>query len=332
MRYSNFLPICGALSVLVFLCGCSYLIPDNPSAPRYNTVAGERHRPQLNGNGGQPASESAPAPAPRPQSMMAPAAPVTPVASAPWPAPAPASEPQTLAYNSPQFPPVDPRTQARADQIMRQVPAENLAANSVFSTVPPRPEMNGNASDAQRMENARRQLEQDRTNANTARDQLSRDAASEPSMLRPPPEGTVPPPAPVSVNPLAPPANGLPPTSALWSAQTASTMQPGYIAVPQNSSFAPPMPTGNIPQPMPAPAGGSWMANNGGLEPIVLRPPASMSAPLPVSGPTRLQSRNPQTMPPVASGGFNPMASGVPANNGSSYASAGYLPDSRYTR
>lgn len=37
-----------AISTLLLVCGCSYLIPENPSAPRYNTVMGERRVPMLN--------------------------------------------------------------------------------------------------------------------------------------------------------------------------------------------------------------------------------------------------------------------------------------------
>jgi hypothetical protein len=41
----------GCFSALVVLSACSYIIPKDPSAPRYNTVAGERRVPALNPGG-----------------------------------------------------------------------------------------------------------------------------------------------------------------------------------------------------------------------------------------------------------------------------------------
>ena len=171
MYFSPFLRISSAFDVLLLvLSGCSFLVPEDPSGLRYNTVGGERHRPQLNSM--------------TPQGSAAPIATV-PVA-------------QNMNDGSP-FPPVDASTQARAqaqlnapmDPNARHAPAENgrgeIAVSANYpnlSDVPPRPLMNGDDSAAAQMGRVRSELEQDRTNSMAVREQLNRDAAEEPSMLK----------------------------------------------------------------------------------------------------------------------------------------------------
>ncbi len=314
MRFLSILCTVGPL----VLGGCAYLIPDNPSTPRYSTVTGERHAPQLNRAVGQAAVEQA--------------------------APVPVVDAVNVLPTD-AFPPVDASTQATARQQLavnnlpqptgevRQVPVENLqiAGNNVFDAVPPRPAMAGAAgSDADQLNKVREQLEQDRAAADAARDQLAKDAAAEPSLLNGTP-GTVPPPAPVAEKPLAPlvtqppalapvpalPPAGLPPTSNVLPPQGGIAPAPAYLPPPPLMAAAPV--SAPVPQPVaaaqPLPA----------LEPIVLRPPVAATSLPSAATPAPRRAAPVEAAPsplPAAGGSFNPMAA----------ADSGYLPQSRYVR
>ncbi len=170
MRFSSSHRVCSALVALSFcLGGCSFLIPEDPSAPRYNTVGGERRRPQLNS--------------------------MTPQGS---PAPMPSAPVSQNGADDGRFPPVDQAVQARAQEQMgngfssaRRTPVENAASEIMvsennyppLSDVPQRPSMAGDDSAASRLSKVRAELERDRVNSGAARDQLNHDAASEPSLL-----------------------------------------------------------------------------------------------------------------------------------------------------
>lgn len=330
MRFTSVLYTFGALA----LGGCAYLIPDNPSAPRYSTVMGERHAPELNKNIGQ--------------ASAAQSAPIMPIMTSDMPPAMPSSMPAP-------FPPVDAATQATASQQMamnspvptsnavpmpqpigdaRQVPAENLAEAAgapAFSSVPARPAMSGPESDADQLNKVRAQLEMDRANAEAARNQLSRDAAAEPSLLGAPTSNVVPPPTQVIERPLDP----LPPAYPVPAmAPSPAPMPPAPAAPqPQPQSFIAPAP---LMPPPPAPIASAQAAPlpsvypvaaapaAPALDPIMLRPPvASMP---PASAPAVRRVVPQETAPsalPMASGGFNPMAASD---------SNGYLPQSRYAR
>lgn len=309
------------ITVPVLASGCAFLIPENPSEPRYNTVMGERRMPQENakmvGSGGS-ASGVRPAPvAPvmqqsTPQPTMEPAAPVQPVSAAPAPS----------AVTAMDLPPVDPNTQRIAAERMqnnaaaRNVPSENtqVAASDYpsLNQIPPAPPLNGPGSDAQRLEAVRAQLERDRANAAQTTRQVRDAAASEPSMLGP--NGTVP--EPLMKTPAPPQSMNapLPPPPPVYSAPAPAPM----------ASAPAPIQMDNLPMNTAPPSAPR------ALEPIALRPPVAAtpapqfvaSAPPPAATPTY------RSMPP-ASGSFDPMAgatsySGTPAGNG-------YLPTSRYS-
>ncbi|MBN8543833.1 MAG: hypothetical protein J0M34_06170 [Alphaproteobacteria bacterium] len=100
----------GSAVALTYLASCAYLIPENPKAPRYNTVMGDKRLPPKNpspaNNFTMPDAASQPAPAPamqrhapaaQPQSMMP--APV-PQPQAQITPPLPASQEQPFVQNT----------------------------------------------------------------------------------------------------------------------------------------------------------------------------------------------------------------------------------------
>lgn len=322
MRFSS---VFCSVAVLA-LAGCAFFIPDNPSAPRYSTLQGERHVPALNqglAQGGAPAQAATSQPAPVAEVA---ANDLPPAAAAP--------------ADNPAFPPVSAETRTRANEVIaaRQVPVENgavqLAGNApAFTDVPPRPPMSGDASAETQLNQVRAQLERDRAAAEAAHGQLATDAAAEPSLLKDAAPSTMPPAAPVV--PLAPLGN--PPPAAV-------PLSPP--PAPTSNNFIAPVP---LMPPPPPPTGGAITFNQGnpanaapaidvtpapqvaGLEPIVLRPPVGFTPA--AAAPRPVAVAPPEYAPSGASpvgGGFNPNASGDSAR---SFASGtGYLPASRYTR
>ncbi len=300
MRFSPFLRICSAVSLMTMgLGGCAFLVPEDPSAPRYNSVSGERHRPQMN--------------------SMTPQGSAAPIATTP------------IAQNGgdSRFPPVDQSVQAQANQQIssvglpppmsqdpalagRHMPMENNLAPSgaggdiavsennypPLYNVPQRPPVSGDDSAAAHLGRVRSELERDRDNGNAVRDQLNRDAASEPSMLKKMLD------------------NG-----------------PAWETLPTAVS---PMENKTVPVP---PAGRSMNLYNpnayayggGASGPINLRPPAP-SGPIPPSARIVQHAPAAMSMAPAASGGFNPMADTALTDGALAmgYAGDGYLPSSRY--
>ena len=358
-----------AISTLLLACGCSYLIPENPSAPRYNTVMGERRVPMLNT-----------------QSMT--------VASAD-----PMSAPVAPVSMAPVFPPVEATVRAQAEQEiassplpapvsapeMRRVPIENtmsaapvssaapiapmvLSRNDApdFSSVPPRPAITGQESTAARLANVRAALERDRAAATTAKTSLARDAAAEPSMLDALPEttGALPPPAAVRMSPAAQPSA---PPPAPQSMQLTPPPSSGMIAMPPTPVFAPPPPPmqpaaqqtsafapitfaapteSSAPQivaaPLPpmtaSPTSIYYPPLASAAAPLQLRPPSSeisiANVPPPAFRATPVPRSEPQPLPPAMKEGFDPMAGGrltTASNQTTLYGGRGYLPDSRYS-
>ena len=190
MKFSRILaPLCA-----LAMTACAYVIPPDENAPRNNTVTGAPHRPQLNSNTG-------------PQSNAAPMRQQAPV----------------MARND-AFPPVDAATQAQAEKEIaqntaisplpvsteRRVPIENsqfqMAANDYpsLNSVPPRPVTTGPESTKARLSDVESDLVQERNQAITSKDNLAKDAASEPSMLSDLPKSSsiVPPNDPVNVAPV----------------------------------------------------------------------------------------------------------------------------------
>lgn len=308
---SSSVRIAGGVLLLAGLSGCTYIIPEDASAPRYNTVVGARHKPERNTIGGASS------------------------------APVEESNYSSQSYTPPSampLPPVDPQVEAQAQRQMasqsadnsmvitspnaqlamntRQVPDENLEyqrAQDGLLNVPPRPLNSGPGSASSRLDDTRRSLEQLRMDATTARDQLTRDAAAEPSITAEPlpPVIAVPnPPAPGASSPMMltpPPPPPLP-------AQSGA----GMPVPPMARSFDPM----NYTPSAAAPA----------LRPIQLTPPAAptmrpMAAPMATARAGMPASMS--SLPPTSSG-FNPLA-GAPSATSGSGAGNGYLPASRYT-
>lgn len=319
MGYLQKFMVVGASALLLSsLSGCTYIIPKDPSVPRYNTVLGERRLPSRNKasmdaareiNAVKPLSDAGFAPVeamPATQTQTQALAPVAevqvnnlpPAASAlPWTSP-------TTAM--PELPPVDAATRAAAERIdpsIRQIPAENspyTVAENSFSTVPPYPAMPGSDSPQARLNNVRHGLESARDQAAVARDQLARDAAAEPSMLSPLPNAprTMVPTQPVPVVPavITPPA----PPQVMYTPAPPVPQQQGYIALPP----PPPMIGATLNTPVAPPA------------PVVIAAPAApqtfTSAPqVPLNPPTTapIQLRAPHAFDPMA-----PVSSAVVAS------------------
>lgn len=318
-RFIKTFGLCAAL--LASLSACTYFIPEDPSAPRYNQVLGERHRPERNVNmpDGPQSDNSAAVNAFTNPAYQSPA-PVMPVTQS----------------NLPSYPPVDAATQARAEREMamntmpaiaeRRAPVENPVdlAQVDITTVPPRPVMSGAGATTTRMDDVRRDLEHERATSRDLKSQLATDAANEPSAIdtpverpaprAPEPIGAVPAPAPApapmsSVAPPAPPA------------------PPSYIApVPPMASSVTynPMAERIAVQDTPPPAAPA------AIEPIRLTAPSAAVAnvPEPIFVPS-------PAMPtaPMASGSFDPFATKPAAAARASkaaYAGSDFLPTSRY--
>lgn len=304
--------------------GCAFLIPDNPSTPRYNSVIGERRVPKENmgmlKNGGAPAmSPGMPMTAPEP---MVQATPLPPVAAAPS-----TGAPEPIMA----LPPVDAQTQRIADarladearQQGRSVPAENMQLASsdypILSDVPPAPPVSGDASAAERLGNVRRELEQQRVVSEQAKTQLERDAAAEPSML----------------SDLPSPASSAAPTPTPTMNVPASPVHRGIADLP------PPPPLSAAPAPVPAMVPGA-----GAQAPIPMdQLPMGQAAPPPASAPIALTAVPPpmqtaalapiQLRPPGSAGqGFDPISANGSSPRTMSYAASqpvgNFLPTSRY--
>ncbi len=306
---------------VLFLPACSLLIPENPSAPRYNSVLGPPRAPQLNPDRG-----------PGPQSQ----------------APAPMRITETTAMN---FPPVDAQTQSRAQEIMasdvpppaalpvsdqaplaRRMPEENMTvAQSSYPdlhSIPPTPP----AGEEERLSRIRAQLEADRMAAGAAKNKLAADAAAEPSLLNEMPSIQAIPP----VNRTPMPAAPMPQSQApAMSAPATTASNTSYIALP------PPLPPmGQSPMaPAPVSVAAAPTLQSAPLEPIMLRPPSGANeaaiAATPAFAPTPAPATTaPVAMAPAMAGGFNPMAGSAPINLRAPTSFAGgteYLPNSRYS-
>lgn len=177
------------LWLVTTLSACAYLIPEDPNAPRHNLVAGERKRPQLN----QP---NAAVPINRPEAMAAMPETMVPMETprAPEPVPVAQAPLSPMAGDSPLPSPMTGRS----------VPVENLDTPALNS-VPPRPVTSGAQGAEVRMEETRVDLEAERTQAMQARRQLANDVVAEQSALYPPVESSsVLPPLPDMGAPAAP--------------------------------------------------------------------------------------------------------------------------------
>lgn len=328
MRFSPAVYGMFPLVSLLLAPGCALLIPDNPSTPRYNTVMGERHMPELNPRGamGPQSRASTPEmtpPAPR-QAAIAPAA-VPAVAAAPAPAPVVAMD----------LPPVSPQTQQIAQQRIeaaRSVPEENIQLASgdypLLNDVPRTAPATGDAAAAAQLEKVRLQLEVDRNAASATTRQVKDEAAAEPSMLSdlPPTSKKAPAPAAIESTPIAPPAPAaapkapaLPPTGMMERApvppsRIAELPPPPAPMVAANAPIAMdalPMGEARIPVAATTPAAPPMAAD--GLPPIQLK------APLPAMA--------------SADTSFNPMQGAAPITltpPQSRTATGTFLPTSRY--
>lgn len=347
----------GSLSLLLLslLTGCTYIIPENPSAPRYNKVIGERRVPERNANMPKGGEES--------RMRDLPAAPPVTAADATQLRPAPEAAPVLAG-----LPPVDPEVRAIAERQMaaanppesRQTPVENapmmLAAN--LNSVPPRPAA---VPIQTKLDATRTELETDRTGAAAAKEKLATDAAAEepismPAPLPPivpaaPQPGSVQVPSTVRGLPVAPVPAAAPvpvpaPTPAPRSeaAPAPVTAARGFIAPPPLMLPPPPLPPlARLQEPAPLPSGPSEItvssvapplptAPAGALPAIQLRPPAAkLPAPASPRAAFPMKEFASPSSPPATDGGFNPMADAAPAaSSPATYASSGFLPPSRY--
>ena len=317
MRFLPSVPLFSALSILMLgLGGCAFLIPEDPSAPRYNSVGGERHRPQLNSM--TPQGSAAPiATIPMAQNDSdlrgVPAQP-----SAPMPVNAPPVQayqpPVQMPMNQPVAPVavvnLPPVMASDPSQTLRHMPVENAYTGRAagefsfsennyppLSSVPPRPLVTGDDSAASRLGRVRSELENDRNHGNAERDQLNRDAASEPPLLD-----------------HGPAWETLP-----------------NAASPSEKRTRPPGSSMNL-SPTPVVNGiANGASNAAGNAPITLRAPMNNA---PTATAARIIQHAPvaQAMSPAIKGGFNPMADAA-LTDGSltvTYANEGYLPSSRY--
>lgn len=312
MDFRNVFARVGLCSLLVSLASCTYIIPADPSAPRYNTVVGERrpperNRPHMNNFRGASMAPMMEAQPPVAQAAIAPAVNTNP--AMPTPAPVgdveardlpPASVPVPVAQAAvtmPDLPPVDAATRAAAERIdpsIRQIPAENapysVATNS-FSTVPNYAMPTGSDAPAARLNNVRRDLEDARDATNAAGEQLKRDAAAEPSLQPLPPTAPEQPRRPTGNTPMT----VVPPQTAPVTAPAPQTAIPPQATTPQ-VTYTQPQP-GYIALPPPP-----LMAQAPEPKPVVLTPPVSVTA-APATAPVVAGAR---TFDPMAVAMANP--------------------------
>lgn len=267
MRLSSsrsFLSIATLLVCLVFISGCRYLIPEDPSAPRYNSVLGGKRAPEKNDETMH-----------RPIMGTNPLAAVEPVPTAP--VYAANAMPPTTMMEAPSYPPVSAQTEAIAEQRLqppanyeaayvppptatgersfwdrmafwredpqptaqdyarmqaaqRQAPEENVQPVRMASVGYPQLSTVPQApmSDAARLSAVRNQLEQDRNAAAMASQQLGAAAAAEPSLLSPMPVASAPLPPPAPMTPMPMPSAAAP-----------SGLEPITLRPPQPAYSAP---------------------------------------------------------------------------------------------
>ena len=270
-----------SLALAFVLCSCSLLIPENPSAPRYNSVLGGPRRPELNPTASGGDSQSM-------NHHAAPAADPSQQAYEPTSFAAPADQ-----ITSNEVPPPAAMVTSQSPYSGRQMPAENQYAGNypALQSVPP---SNTDPKEVGRLNAIRSQLESDRDAAAADKAKLNNDAISEPSLI-----GTQPP-SPVSQpQSMLTPSGSValpPPPPPLASSPNYNPMA-SYRSVPvQNASLEPIV--------LHPPS-----ANSTPLPPPQLS--YTPSLPLPAGN-------NTQAMAPATSDGFNPMAgSGAYASNGS---------------
>lgn len=327
------------VTVPLLASGCSFLIPENPSEARYNTVLGERRVPQENAKMTGGGASSMPVPsAPvqqQPMVQQMPAQELPPATPAPVPAP----------VTSIDLPPVDANTQRLAaerlqqqqDQMLaermassnapqRSVPNENMqmAGGSYpdLRQVPPAPPRSGPNSDAARLDAVRQQLERDRAAATDTTRQVRDAAAAEPSMLGP--NGTMPAPEPIMSAPVPSPQSFNAPSAPARGTVAPLPPPPPLAAAPApmaKASATAPIQMDQLPM-NTAPARAPMA-----MEPITLRPPV-VAQPAPQFVPTPAPTAPTYSSMPPAAGSFDPMAG---ARTGMATANAGYLPASRYS-
>jgi len=287
MRFSSSFRVCGSVfAIAITLSGCAFLIPENASAPRYNSITGERRAPKLNStpaNGAQSAVD----------------------ANGYAAIPTASGKPALYSENETPQPYVNPypsdtreKSAAAATEEKRRMPTENVnqmmamgsrSSYPELSTVPARPAMTCKASTGEELSKVRLELENDRTNADLIRDQLSRDAAAEPPITMPTP-------------PDMPAAAQAAPTNA---PATEPASSPANHAVTKPISYLPP-----VAQP---PASGIQVSD---LLPNTALPaankPFALVAPEVPQGIINIRfiprPALPQPLLPASAGGFNPMA------------------------
>lgn len=269
MRFStSFLRIMILSAVSATAVGCAYVIPVDPNEPRNNEVMGDRHRPQLNNVRGKSAAVT------RAQQEFAQ------VDSRDLP-PTGAEGEREMASN-------DVRPIVSTPASGRRVPSENqefqVAAMGYpdINSVPPRPALTGPDSAKERLSGVKSTLEQDRANADASKEQLSKDAAAEPSMLSdlPKTDGVVPPNDPVKSAP-SPGVQPMPPAVIAPAIKpTSSNAYPQRVAV-RTSTTVPGMSAAQSKRYAPDYAASQKVASVS-LQPAPVQSPVVVEVPKPV--------------------------------------------------
>ena len=283
---------------LVPLSACTYLIPPDDSAPRYNEVVDTpRHRPELNDASERPAHRQDDD---EPQSSLTP--------SAPAPTMQAAGADAVTASNIAPPVAVSPAPLPAPVASGRQVPSENvtvLAENGAppISNVPPKPDAKETQATKDSLSDTQRELKEDNAHAMASKRQLDKDAAAEPTLSALPEE------APVTSAPLAPPP-GAAPAPAVQPPVGApqSNAAPGPAPIASALPPAPPMLPSNglplLPPPPPLPAYPIADAS-----PLVPTPPSAGLTPLPPRPPEAIGTIPPAPVAPaVVASAAQPMA------------------------
>lgn len=391
----------GCALALVYITSCELLIPPDRSVPRYNTVNGERRRPELNPGGanfngqtsmttriaaidyaygGPVAPEtSAVASAPLPPSPKQ-AAPTQDVAAAKEdtrfpPAPKMSAAPQaeekgfwsSLAFwredeKIPEAPLSErrrPVENANASTTVAAATASPVASNELaplpgsypsLNATPDKPSVASIDNSKQKAMATRSELETDRTAAMAAREQVLKDAASEPSLLANPPATAAASATTPAIANLPPPPSRMTPEQSAQVSQAMATPPAAVSTAPSSgsaferltqkplttSSVAPARvtaapitpPAASAARPVLRPALPSAAPSSSAMEPIRLTPPAA-TAPEPVQAASSLAVTPDASIPlsspfattPSVNVGAAPAVVGIPSANPQASAS-----------
>ncbi len=264
----------GCIFALFYIASCDLIIPPDNSIPRYNTVRGEKRRPNLNPGGAQyqgtkttetsraaayqvygaPESSTNSAPIAQPSNQAVPTpqpvnTPTPQKLSNAEPVPAPPAQQKTfwstlafwrndesLIIDAPASARIRPAENSSALQSAAVIPVARADLNYPdLHATPPKPTVSDIDNSRQRGLAVRSELEAGRIDADAERIQLLKDAVSEPSLLNNPPPPVVPAPA-----PARPSSMQLPPPPAMTHAQSQAAAK---IVAPASAAVAAQLPS-----------------------------------------------------------------------------------------